>query len=91
MPLKEITTAIGRGLNVPVTSISPEQEQEDFDFLELFAEKDAHASSAQTRVKLRMESDLRSPSHRSRKNALYAGLSKGHNDTAYKLSRTQPI
>ena len=50
--LKDIATAIGRGLNVPVISISPEQAQEHFGFLGLFAGRDAHTSSAKTRAKL---------------------------------------
>jgi nucleoside-diphosphate-sugar epimerase len=52
VPLKDIATAIGRGLNVPVISISPEQAQEHFGFLGLFAGRDTQASSAQTRAKL---------------------------------------
>jgi nucleoside-diphosphate-sugar epimerase len=52
VPLKDIATAIGRGLNVPVTSISPEQAQEHFGFLGFFAGRDAQTSSAQTRAKL---------------------------------------
>jgi NAD(P)-dependent dehydrogenase (short-subunit alcohol dehydrogenase family) len=52
VPLKEIATAIGRGLNVPVVSISPEQAQEHFGFLGFFAGRDALTSSAQTRAKL---------------------------------------
>ena len=52
VPLKEIATTIGRGLNVPVVSISPEQAQDHFGFLGFFAGRDAHISSAQTRVKL---------------------------------------
>ncbi len=52
VPLKEIATTIGRGLNVPVVSISPEQAHEHFGFLGFFAGRDAHISSAQTRVKL---------------------------------------
>jgi nucleoside-diphosphate-sugar epimerase len=50
--LKNIATAIGRGLNVPVVSIAPEQAQEHFGFLGFFAGRDAHISSAQTRAKL---------------------------------------
>lgn len=50
--LKEIATAIGRGLNVPVVSLAPEQAQEHFGFLGFFAGRDAHASSAQTRARL---------------------------------------
>ena len=46
--MKDIATAIGRGLNVPVISISPEQAQEHFGFLGFFAGRDAHVSSAQT-------------------------------------------
>ena len=52
VPLKEIATAIGRGLNVPVVSISPEQAKEHFGFLGFFAGRDAHISSVQTRAKL---------------------------------------
>jgi nucleoside-diphosphate-sugar epimerase len=52
VPLKDIATAIGRGLNVPVTSISAEQAQEHFGFLGFFAGRDAWTSSAQTRAKL---------------------------------------
>lgn len=52
VPLKEIAIAIGHGLNVPVTSISAEQAQEHFGFLGFFAGRDAHTSSAQTRVNL---------------------------------------
>ena len=50
--LKDIPTAIGRGLNLPVISISPEQAQDHFGFLGLFAGWDAQTSSAQTRAKL---------------------------------------
>ena len=52
VPLKDIATAIGRGLNMPVISISQEQAQEHFGFLGFFAGRDAHISSAQTRAKL---------------------------------------
>lgn len=52
VPLKDIATAIGRGLNVPVASIPPEQVQEHFGFLGFFAGRDALTSSAQTRAKL---------------------------------------
>jgi nucleoside-diphosphate-sugar epimerase len=50
--LKDIATAIGRGLNVPVTSILQEKAQEHFGFYGFFAGRDAPASSAQTREKL---------------------------------------
>ena len=52
VPLKDIAAAIGRGLNVPITSIPQEQAQEHFGFLGFFAGRDAHVSSAQTRAKL---------------------------------------
>jgi nucleoside-diphosphate-sugar epimerase len=52
VPLKDIATAIGHGLNVPVISISPEQAQEHFGFLGFFAGRDAQTSSAQTRANL---------------------------------------
>jgi len=50
--LRDIATAIGRGLNVPVISISQEQAQEHFGFLGFFAGRDPLTSSAQTRRKL---------------------------------------
>jgi nucleoside-diphosphate-sugar epimerase len=52
VPLKDIATAIGRGLNVSVISISQEEAQEHFGFLGFFAGRDAPASSAKTRAKL---------------------------------------
>ena len=52
VPLKDIATAIGRGLNVPVISISQEQAKEHFGFLGFFAGRDPLTSSAQTRTKL---------------------------------------
>jgi len=53
VPLKDIATAIGKGLNIPVTSIAPQESQEHFGFLGFFAARDAHASSAKTRAQLR--------------------------------------
>jgi nucleoside-diphosphate-sugar epimerase len=50
--LKDIATAIGRGLNVPVVSIAKEHAQEHFGFLGFFAGRDPLTSSAQTRAKL---------------------------------------
>ena len=50
--LKDIATAIGRGLNVPLLSIAQEQAQEHFGFLGFFAGRDPLTSSAQTRRKL---------------------------------------
>ncbi len=52
VPLKDIATAIGQGMKVPVISIAQEQAQEHFGFLGFFAGRDAHSSSAQTRSKL---------------------------------------
>jgi nucleoside-diphosphate-sugar epimerase len=55
VPLKDIATAIGRGLNVPVISISQEQAQEHFGFFGFFAGRDSAVSSAQTRRQLGWE------------------------------------
>lgn len=52
VPLKDIAAAIGRGLNVPVTSISQEQAQEHFVFFGFFAGRDSPVSSARTRQQL---------------------------------------
>jgi nucleoside-diphosphate-sugar epimerase len=50
--LKDIATAIGRGLKVPVISIAQEQALEHFGFFGIFAGRDPLTSSAQTRAKL---------------------------------------
>ena len=50
--LKDVADAIGRGLNVPVISISPEQAQEHFGFFGFFAGRDSPVSSARTREQL---------------------------------------
>jgi nucleoside-diphosphate-sugar epimerase len=52
VPLKDIATAIGRGLNVPVVRKTPEEAKEHFGWLGSFADMDLWASSAQTREKL---------------------------------------
>jgi nucleoside-diphosphate-sugar epimerase len=52
VPLKDIATAIGCGLNVPVTSMSQAQAQEHFGFFGFFVGRDSPVSSAQTREKL---------------------------------------
>jgi len=50
--LKDIATAIGRGLNVPVTSITQAQAQGHFGFFRFFAGRDSPVSSARTREQL---------------------------------------
>jgi nucleoside-diphosphate-sugar epimerase len=50
--MRDIAEAIGRGLKVPVVSLSPEQAQAHFAWLSMFASNDLRASSAQTRKKL---------------------------------------
>jgi nucleoside-diphosphate-sugar epimerase len=52
IPLREIAEAIGRGLKIPVKSISPDEAQSHFGFLGMFAALDMPASSAKTRKKL---------------------------------------
>jgi nucleoside-diphosphate-sugar epimerase len=49
---REIAEAIGRGLKVPVASISPEQSAGHFGWLARFASLDLQGSSAQTQEKL---------------------------------------
>jgi nucleoside-diphosphate-sugar epimerase len=49
VPLRDIATAIGRGLNVPIISISQAQAQEHFGFFGFFAGRDSVTSSAKTR------------------------------------------
>jgi nucleoside-diphosphate-sugar epimerase len=46
---REIAEALGRGLNLPVTSIAPEKAPEHFGWMAMFAGLDFPASSARTR------------------------------------------
>jgi nucleoside-diphosphate-sugar epimerase len=50
--LREIAEAIGRGLQVPVVSKSPEEASQRFGWLGMFAGADAPASSALTQQRL---------------------------------------
>jgi nucleoside-diphosphate-sugar epimerase len=52
VPMKEIAEAIGRGLNIPVASIKPEEVEAHFGPLGVFMGLDLSASSAITRKKL---------------------------------------
>jgi nucleoside-diphosphate-sugar epimerase len=52
VPAREIAEAIGRGLSVPVISLSPEQAAGHFGWLAMFAGLDITGSSAQTRREL---------------------------------------
>jgi nucleoside-diphosphate-sugar epimerase len=50
--VRDIAEAIGKGLKVPVTSLSPEEGQAHFGWLSVFAGNDLAASGAKTRKKL---------------------------------------
>jgi hypothetical protein len=50
--MRDIAETIGRGLKIPVKSISPEEAQSHFGWLGMFATHDLQASSAITRKKL---------------------------------------
>lgn len=50
--MRDIAETIGKGLKVPVTSLSREEAQAHFGWLSMFASHDLRASSAQTRKKL---------------------------------------
>jgi len=52
VPLRDIAEAIGRGLKVPVVSMSPEQAAQHFGFLGFFVGADGPASSALTQERL---------------------------------------
>ena len=52
VPVRDIAEVIGRGLKVPVVSISPEEAISHFGWLGPFAGMDLPASSAQTRARL---------------------------------------
>ena len=50
--MREIAEVIGRGLQVPAISLTPEQAQDHFGWLGMFAGFDMPASSTQTRQEL---------------------------------------
>jgi nucleoside-diphosphate-sugar epimerase len=52
VPMREIAEVIGRGLKVPVVSLSQEEAQAHFGWLAMFAGFDMPASSAQTRQRV---------------------------------------
>jgi nucleoside-diphosphate-sugar epimerase len=52
VPMRKIAQVIGKGLKVPVVSISQEEAQAHFGWLAMFAAFDMPASSAQTRQRL---------------------------------------
>jgi nucleoside-diphosphate-sugar epimerase len=52
VPMRKIAEVIGRGLKVPVVSLSQEEAQAHFGWLSMFAGVDMPASSAQTRQRL---------------------------------------
>ncbi len=52
IPVSDIAAVIGRGLNVPVVAIAPEQAAGHFGWLAAFAGLDLPASSALTRERL---------------------------------------
>jgi nucleoside-diphosphate-sugar epimerase len=52
VPLREIAKVIGRGLKVPVVSVSQEEAAKHLGFLSMFAGRDLAASSAQTQERL---------------------------------------
>jgi len=52
VPMRDIAEAIGRGLKVPVVSLSPEEAATHFGWLTLFSGSDLAASSEKTRKKL---------------------------------------
>jgi nucleoside-diphosphate-sugar epimerase len=52
VPMRDIAETIGRGLRVPVVSLSPEKAAAHFGWLAMFAGMDLLASSAQTQQRL---------------------------------------
>jgi hypothetical protein len=52
VPARQIAEAIGRGLNVPVVSLKPEEAAGHFGGLAMFAGLDITGSSAKTREQL---------------------------------------
>ena len=52
VPVRDIAEAIGRGLNVPVVPLAPEESSKHFGWLAAFVGRDVPASSVHTREKL---------------------------------------
>jgi nucleoside-diphosphate-sugar epimerase len=52
VPMRDIAETLGRGLKIPVKSVSPDEAQSHFGWLAMFATHDLQASSAITRKKL---------------------------------------
>lgn len=52
VPLRDVAEVIGRGLRVPVVSVSPDEAPAHFGWLAAFAARDLRASSVQTRQAL---------------------------------------
>ncbi len=52
VPLRDIAEVVGRGLKIPVVSLSPDEAAAHFGWLGMFAGRDLPASSAQTRERL---------------------------------------
>jgi nucleoside-diphosphate-sugar epimerase len=52
VPLRDIAEVIGKGLKIPVVSMSPEEAATHFGWLAMFVGRDAPASSAQTQKRL---------------------------------------
>jgi nucleoside-diphosphate-sugar epimerase len=52
VPLRDIAEVIGRGLKIPVVSMSPEKAAAHFGWLAIFVGRDVPASSAQTQERL---------------------------------------
>jgi hypothetical protein len=65
VPMRDIAEAIGRGLIVPVKSLSPEEAPAHFGWMAMFAEMDLLASSVQTQERLGMAPDRSRPDCRS--------------------------
>jgi len=59
VPVREIAESIGRGLKVPVVSLSPEEAMQHFGFLGFFVGADCPASSALTQERLGWRPTLR--------------------------------
>ena len=52
IPVRQVAEILGRGLNLPVKSISPEEAKDYFGWMAMFAEMDLWASGAKTQAKL---------------------------------------
>ena len=82
---KDIAAVIGRGLGVPVRSLTPEEAVEHYGWLGHFLAMDMPASSAWTRERLGWRPSGAEPARRPRRNGLQGVRAERHRQRAARL------